>query len=329
MAFAGVLLGVFALIIPLAILKYLLRVYHSEFKLVERDDGSAGGVHRFHVPEETAQHLAATADGAGAGGGADGGGAGDPTGVWTDGEAKHKDGPDSATVSEGGMMLSSASLISEAEVSGSEDDEGSASDAELELDFVDSPSPTAAPLAPHVELSHSARKRRASRKRRTIQKAKAKAKAKAKSMGHAAKKYGRFLLKPRGDYDAESVRDYFIDLHCFYREERWWWFVLLMTRKNVTNLIYLRGINSDDHFDWRLTLVLAFAAFVCLEISAQPYRAEMDNLMDVTVMVILIVILHIGTSASFYRASALRCDSVRPSVLSCPSCPSCPCPPVP
>ena len=110
------------------------------------------------------------------------------------------------------------------------------------------------------------------------------------------------MLAPRGKDDAQKIRDYFVDMHCFYREQRWWWFVILMLRKVTVVAIFLRGINSDDNFDWRMALVrtavsalqrgishympccfalqvLAFAFFACMEIAAQPYKNPMDNLM--------------------------------------------------
>eukprot|EP01043_Picozoa_sp_COSAG02_P068515 COSAG02_NODE_11410_length_1729_cov_1.950920_1_plen_514_part_00 len=144
--------------------------------------------------------------------------------------------------------------------------------------------------------AHKAAKRSSAAKRKV-------AKA-ARHVTRRTKDYGAFVLNIRTGTDAEEARDWFVDLHCFYKEERWWWFVLLMLRKNITNMIYLRGHNSDDLFDWRMALILSFAAFICLEISAQPYKAELDNLMDVTVMVILIVVLHIGSAASAFSGSA-------------------------
>ena len=71
---------------------------------------------------------------------------------------------------------------------------------------------------------------------------------------------------------------------------RWWWFVLFMVRKVVIVAIYLRGVNADDNYDWRLALVIALACFVCLELVARPYKDSFDNIMDISVMVVLIVV---------------------------------------
>eukprot|EP01043_Picozoa_sp_COSAG02_P012730 COSAG02_NODE_497_length_21092_cov_43.948650_4_plen_1489_part_00 len=113
----------------------------------------------------------------------------------------------------------------------------------------------------------------------------------------------------RGDLSVreqlEKSRDYYVDLHCVYHPNRWWWFVMLLMRKNIVNMIYLRGFKSDDNFDWRLTLVLALACFVCLEIEIEPYTEHLDNLMDVVVMIVLIVVLHISASEQFYAGSAM------------------------
>eukprot|EP01043_Picozoa_sp_COSAG02_P003016 COSAG02_NODE_71_length_42019_cov_36.443893_19_plen_3171_part_00 len=130
----------------------------------------------------------------------------------------------------------------------------------------------------------------------------------ASARGHAktfVKTERKDLIDVKNAKSTETERDYFVDLHCYYHPNRWWWFVMLLMRKNLVNVIYLRGYNADDNFDWRLALVLALACFVCLEIEVEPYVEHIDNLMDVIVMVVLMVVLHINASEQFYASSAV------------------------
>lgn len=59
---AALLLMTIVLGIPLKMMLYISKIYHSGLELVDRDDGSPGGGHKFRVPEEHYAQIIDQAD---------------------------------------------------------------------------------------------------------------------------------------------------------------------------------------------------------------------------------------------------------------------------
>eukprot|EP01049_Picozoa_sp_SAG25_P003111 SAG25_NODE_173_length_12920_cov_18.688168_4_plen_236_part_00 len=211
---AALLLLIIVFGIPAKMMLYISKIYHSGLELVQRDDGTPGGGHKFRVPDEHHAQIAAYEAGH------------DKTGA---GSARETD---QDLEEESVFIDQDAGDNVEPRHSGSHEGDGVAIPNEGE----------ATP------------RRKTSRLKSKLKKIE-RATKNAKQLSKHAKAFGAAVLAPRGKQDAQKIRDYFVDMHCFYREQRWWWFVMLMFRKVTVVAIFLRGINSDDNFDWRMALV--------------------------------------------------------------------------